>query len=77
MPELNVAPQHSIRFWIDDDGNLVTEVEGVSGKGCEGLLDILKDISVVHSEEHTDDWDRPEPQGRSVRTRTSASTGSY
>lgn len=78
MPEINVAPQHDILFWVDPEtGELVMKVEGVTGKGCEGLLDILKDISVVSSEEHTDDWERPEPQGRSVRTRTSAKTGSY
>ena len=62
-----MPPNHSIRFWMDADGNLVAEVEGVHGQGCSGLLDILKDIGIVQSEENTADWDKPDHQGRSVR----------
>lgn len=68
MPDL--APNHTIHFGLDEEGKLFATVEGISGKGCAGLLDILKQISVVEEEEHTEDWDRPEPQGRAVRGRT-------
>lgn len=62
--ELVLPPNHSIHFWVDEKGDLVAQVEGVAGHGCEGLLDILTEISVVEHEEHTPDWDKPEPQGR-------------
>ena len=70
-----IPPNHSIRFWMDADGNLVAEVEGVHGQGCAGLLDILKDIGIVQSEEKTADWDKPDHQGRSVLPRTTLRNG--
>ena len=71
-----MPPNHSIRFWMDKNGNLTAEVEGVHGQGCSGLLDILKDIGIVQSEENTADWDKPDHQGRSVLPRTSLRTNS-
>lgn len=59
-----LPPNHSIVFYADPEGNLVAEVNGVQGAGCEGLLDILKVLGVTSSEEHTPDHDKPEPQGR-------------
>lgn len=60
---MQVTPNHKIVFGIGQDGELFAEVEGVQGKGCEGLLDILAELGFVTSEEHTDDYDKPEPQG--------------
>lgn len=69
-----IPPNHSIRFWVED-GEIVAQVEGVSGKGCEGLLDILNSVGVTTDEEWTPDHDRPEPQGRALRPRTQQRTG--
>jgi hypothetical protein len=72
-----IAQDHEIEYWVDESGTLHAEVQGWEGKGCDVVAQILKDIVVVESEEHTDDYDKPEPQGRTVRGRTSRSVGSY
>ncbi len=64
-----LPPNHSIIFHADEDGNLVAEVNGVQGTGCDGLLDVLKELGLTLHEEDTPDRDKPEPQGRSQGTR--------
>ena len=68
---VTLPPNHSIVFNVDEDGNLHAEVEGVQGQGCEGLLDILKELGIVLSEEHTPDYEKPDPvvRGRTARNR--------
>lgn len=61
-----VPLNHSITFFVDEDGNLVAEVNGIQGSGCDGLLDILKELGVVQSEQDTPDHDKPEPVGRAT-----------
>jgi len=66
---MNLPPNHSIVFFVSEDGELTAEVEGVSGSACDTLLDILKEAGVVQSEEATPDRDKPEPQARSTTQR--------
>jgi hypothetical protein len=66
---------HEIVFSVDEEGNLTAQVEGIHGKGCDGLLDILDELGLVLSDEKTPDWDRPEPQGRALRPSTAVGAG--
>jgi hypothetical protein len=61
-----VPPNHDIILSTDEDGNLHAEIAGVQGQGCAGLLDILGDLGIIVSQEHTGDWNKPDPQGRST-----------
>lgn len=72
---MNKIVNHDIVFSVDEDGNLLAQIEGVQGQGCDGLLDILAELGVVTHEEHTGDWDKPEPQGRAVRPAAGLNTG--
>jgi len=66
-----LPPNHSITFHSDEEGNLVAQINGVQGKSCEGLLDILQALGITLSEDDTPDHDRPEPvvRGRTARNR--------
>jgi len=69
-----LPPNHSIVFYADEVGNLVAEINGVQGKGCEGLLDTLQALGITLDEGDTPDYGRPEPvvRGRTSRTEAKA-----
>jgi hypothetical protein len=59
-----------IDITIDEEGNIISEVHGVLGPGCEGLVDWVKDLGTVEADRKTRDYGREPDQG--VRTRVRA-----
>lgn len=53
--------KHTIEVTIDEKGNVTGTVKGVAGRACEGLSAWLDKLGEVTVDEHTADYDKPEP----------------
>jgi hypothetical protein len=73
--QTKLHPNHRIDVSLDTEGNVVAQIEGIQGQGCEGILDVLAEAGMITDREHTDDHDKPEPQYRGTPTRTHQKTG--
>jgi len=64
-----MARDFVINVEIDEDGNITSEVDGIKGPSCEGLMDFLKSIGNVVDDKKTDDYYRREGRVEQVVAR--------
>ena len=54
--------KHVIEIIITPEGEIKSEVQGVSGPSCEGLSAWLNELGEVTSDSKTKDWHKPSLQ---------------